>query len=1806
MTTAVSMGAIAQRALMKRSRASSTARRVAAAGVVVCVGAVLTVADSPPTRSSEVAAIPSPASAAVPPALQGSTPAAEATDVSGRMPLVVRFSRPMAAASLSAHSVTLVGPTGAEPIRVLPLGTLAIVQPVQELLPASRYTLFINGATDEARRPLPLSTIGFDTAAKSDEVAGAEAAPAAAQIAEPGQQPAGGTALPTTEPSDRSTDASVPLAPLGSVERLAIAQTDATADSGDWVPGPQHFKGRWLADRTPSPMQTLPPLQAPAGATALTGQVLGMNGRPVRDVTLRIGGREARTDVTGRFLLQGLSPGFAKMEIDGVTANRGDAYYGYYAARIEIKPRQTTVVPYTIWMPRLDPAGTVRIAAPTTTETVVTSPRIPGLELHIPAGTVIRDRQGNIVTELNLTAIPIDRPPFPVPSLDVPVYFTIQPGGAVMQSVTGKPSPGARLFYPNFKDEVPGARGAFWNYDPEDREWFIYGQGTISADARQAIPDDGVVIHELTGAMFNGSNVPGPDGPPVCVAGNGDGIDVVCGYGGDPVSLFTGQFDHTEHDAFLSDVIPIDITRTYSSLDVNRRAFGIGMTHAYDVFLFSQNQWQEVDVILPSGTRVHFVRTSPGTDANSAEFKSSAPGRWRNAVILRNLPRGGWDLIFRNGGRWFFPQFQPLTEISDRNGNVVRIVREGNNGTSGKVVQVVSPHGRSASFTYNAAGLVSAISDNIDRTYTYSYDDAGHLTAVVDPLGGTRSFTWNLARNRLAAIHAPNGTLVVQNEYASGGRVLQQDLGDGSSYSYDYTRSVCPPDPPPPGCVPTVIQTDLTDRRGTVRSVRFDPQGNVVQRTEAAGLPEEQVFHYEITNGLLSASIDSLNRRTEYGHDAQGNLTRITRLAGTGQAVSTTMTYGPVFTLPQTVTDANGNTATMTYDSRGNLTRIADPLGHAATFSFDEQGRPLTITDPLGRVTTLRYDGPDLASMTDPLGRQSEAFTDTVGRIIATVDPLGNRSAYGWDDLNRLVSFTDPLGGVTSFSYDGNDNLLSASDAKGNTNHYAYDAQNKIQSIQDALLNSETRFYEPGGQPSASVDRMGQLSAVSYDALGRPTTMSFGATEVNPTAYKSQIECTWDAANRLTQIVDKTCDNPIGSPNCTSVASASTVTRSYDELDRIVSEVTPQGEVDYGYDSAGRRISMTIRNGAPGAQITQPTITYSYDNANRLTGIHQAAGAINAGAARNIALAYDAADQRTQTTLANGSTVNHTYDGAGQLTAIVYRKADGSQIGDLLYEYDAAGRRISIAGSLAQQNLPTTDITDAAYDANNRLLTWAGQTYAYDDNGNMLSDGTSAYAWDERNQLRSIRRGPNEIASFQYDAQGRRTGKTIGSVTTGFLYDGLDVVQELQGTSRTAPVTAHLLTGGLDEVFLRLDGNDGANQHSVLGDFHGAIMLLNATQSKVVGYAYEPYGATTADAAHANTRQYTGRENDNPGNDHGLYFYRARYYMPGIARFISEDPIGWASGQTNNYGYVGGDPVNFTDPLGLDAYQNIEDFFAGFGDGLTFGLTSWMRDVLGINGVNPNSGWYLGGEITAAVAMVAVGGTAGAARAGGRAPLGLCFAAGTLVHTERGLVPIEEVRVGDRVWSRSDETGEQSYRPVVRTFVTPDQPTLELHFASDGRATERVDATVEHPFWVVDRGWVAAGDLRPGDEVSTSHGGRARVLSATSTERTTTVYNFEVEQFHTYFVGEAGLWVHNSCSFTRILQTGGNKIASGTAKALNEVAGRNLSPREWGRALEALKKELGFANNHHGKITSTGDYLDEAGKFIGNLLDYLP
>ena len=161
------------------------------------------------------------------------------------------------------------------------------------------------------------------------------------------------------------------------------------------------------AGRGQSPWETLTPLQAPDGVTAVSGRVLRLDGRPLADVTLKMEGREAKTDRTGRFLLrvEGVATEEHTLEIDARTANKPGRTYGFYEARIIVRAGGTNVLPFTIWSPLIDTAHQMTISSPTLRETVITTPSIPGLELHLPAGTVIRDEEGQVARTISITPV---------------------------------------------------------------------------------------------------------------------------------------------------------------------------------------------------------------------------------------------------------------------------------------------------------------------------------------------------------------------------------------------------------------------------------------------------------------------------------------------------------------------------------------------------------------------------------------------------------------------------------------------------------------------------------------------------------------------------------------------------------------------------------------------------------------------------------------------------------------------------------------------------------------------------------------------------------------------------------------------------------------------------------------------------------------------------------------------------------------------------------------------------------------------------------------------------------------------------------------------------------------------------------------------------------------------------------------------------------------------------------------------------------------------------------------------------------
>lgn len=1343
---------------------------------------------NPETKSFSVTSITSDPDDSQLPYLSASLPSDRATAVAIDATVALRFSKRLPASANIKAAVKL--ETGAEGVATKIVaaedGRLAFITPLEPLRKGITYTVTLTGTPDGSVSVSP-------------------------------------TAFSFTTVADRNTG------------------FDGMPADTDWVPGPDNLRGNWRIKAERSKWQDEPPLLAGAGETALSGQVLTLKGAPLPNVTISIQDQSSRTDSAGRFLLRTSTTGRQVMLIDGRTGSRPGTTYGIFRAGVDVIANQTTVLPYTIWMPKLDMAHAVNIPSPTRRDTVITTPLIPGLELHLPAGTVIRDLDGKAVTQLSITPVPTDRPPFPLPQgLTVPVFASIQPGGAILIP------PRAQLIYPNYTNARPGTRIKFWNYDPGDKGWYVYGQGTVTPDGKQIVPDAGVVIYEFSGIMIGDSGNPPGDSP------RRDGM------GGDPVDLSTGLFLLEKTDLVVPDTIPIVMKRTYRPGDSTSRAFGIGSTHPYELFLWSQNNYQEVDLILPDGRSIHYDRISAGTGFTDAVYEHvQTPTEFYKSQIYWN-GNGAWECRLTNGTVFVLPEFAPLQEVRDRYGNKLIITRTPNQ--MGKISQITSSNGRWVQFTYDGSSRITQLKDNSGRTVGYTYDGSGRLWKVTDANGEITEYTYDTS-HRMLTVKDARGITYLTNEYDTNGRVIEQTQADSTTYEFDYTLNGSG----------EVTQTDVTDPRGNVRRVTFNSDGYMLTDTRALGTAVEQTFTYERESGsnLVLSVTDPLDHETTYTHDSNGNVTSITRLEGTADEVTTSYTYDPNYNRPLTITDPLSHTTTLAYDLYGNRTSVTDALSHQTTFTYNSSGQVLTATDPLSHAFTFTYDAGDLVSVTDPLTRTSTRQFDSVGRLVSATDPLGRSTRYAYDGLNQITSSTDPRGGVTSFSYDENGNVLSVTDARSNVTNFEYDNMDRLITRTDPLTHDDVYDYDENGNLIEITDREGQVTAYEYDALNRLTEVTYD--DSSTTTY------TYDLANRLTEVDDSV---------------SGTITLEYDDLNRLTEETTPEGTVTYTYDDAGRRSSMTVTG--------QSAVNYTYDNANRLTQITKSTATVT--------IAYDNANRRSTLTLPNGVSAEYTFDAASQLTALTY-KYGGSTIGDLSYTFDAARRRTAIGGSYARTGLPSA-VGSATYNAANEQTAFGSLTLSYDLNGNLTGDGTNTYAWNARKQLSSISGGVS--ASFTYDGLGRRNSKTVSSTTTSYLHDRLNVVQELSGSTPTA----NMITGGLDEIFTRTDSSSTV---SFLADGIGSILgLTNSSGSVQTEYTYEPFGkSSTSGTANGNTSQFTAREND--GTD--LYYYRSRYYSPTLQRFLSQDPLGFGSGDTNLYAYVRNSPLNLVDPLGLDGEE---------------------------------------------------------------------------------------------------------------------------------------------------------------------------------------------------------------------------------------------------------------------------------------------
>src|SRR5262250_1447407 len=988
--------------------------RVLLWGGADATGAALTVGDVLDPEQGSFAQVPARPTAPDPSdshQLATSVPLVGTVGVPTDSVLTLRFSKPLRLDQTIAGMVTLSGPAGPEAAMVVAAegGMLVFVTPRSPLAQGATYTLTVNGAVDATGLLVPFTSVPFQTA---------------------------------SPPTAMSAEVRVVSAPAPKTTHFHPASVLRPGTPGETD---EEWRGDLCDGKPCSRWQRLPPLDAPRGVTALAGQMLRLNGEPLAHATLRIGTQSARTDSTGRFLLTGIAGGDQVLIMDGSTANRPGRSYGIFEYYVDIEDGQTTVLPFTIWMPLLDTRNATVIPVPTPAPMVATTPKIPGLEVRIP-GNVVLQTSGGPLTSMPLTRIPVDRPPFPLPP-GASFSFTPQAHGALVQRLDGTPSPaGVRFILPNVDSLPPGARVALQSYEPA-RNWYVYGHGLVSADGTQIVPDAGVEFHRVT-CYFTLGN-PSNFNFAAAVLG---GLRV-----GEPVDAATGIFVLEKTDLVLPDVIPIVIKREYRQNDAVRRngEYGTAQSFSYQMMLLGdQTTYAFAELVLGNGSKVHYQRTSPGTDKESVVLvhtgtaqNPASPTGFYGSVLRWNAGRPGWDILFKDGTVYQFAALghlgNPLTGVQDRQGNLLTVTRSGTHGEF--IDRITSPNGRWVDFTNDLTnGVVQQIRDNLGRTVSYGYDAQFRLQTVTDAGGGVTTYTYHPQGAQYALIETIKDArqiVYLSNAWdLTNRRVTRQTMADGGAYQFTYTVDG----------TGLITQTDVADPRGYVRRVTFNASGYPLTDTRALGTPEVQQTTYVRSvpslpfSNLVNRVTDALNRNTDLTYDALANVLTATRYLGT-TPVTTTYTYEPTFNRVASIQDPLNHTTTFAHEDSGarNLESITDPLGHRTSFTYDAQGQPLTVTTSAG-TTQLSYDQGDLATITDPLGKVTTRFTDPAGRLISVRSPLGHRTRYEWDPLNQLTKIIDPVNAVTQLTYDPNGNFTGVRDAKGNLTQYTADSMDRV------------------------------------------------------------------------------------------------------------------------------------------------------------------------------------------------------------------------------------------------------------------------------------------------------------------------------------------------------------------------------------------------------------------------------------------------------------------------------------------------------------------------------------------------------------------------------------------------------------------------------------------------------------------------------------------------------------------------------------------------------------------------------------------
>lgn len=938
-----------------------------------------------------------------------------------------------------------------------------------------------------------------------------------------------------------------------------------------------------------------------------------------------------------------------------------------------------------------------------------------------------------------------------------------------------------------------------------------------------------------------------------------------------------------------------------------------------------------------------------------------------------------------------------ITHITDALGQQT-LLTYGHPGDPYKITKVTDPFGRFASFDYDTTGRLVKITDVIGIQSVFTYEGAGDFLNSLTTPYGTTTFT-----------HTVNGTAhrLTATDPAGDTEVLESNLGITAQLPYSDTQSLVPTGMPAYNAelnrrnsfywnkkrwkeVPNdyakahiyhwLVDSNFTSMSGTLESEKpplqsriwYSYPGQTLTHGIGTGRVPSKIGRVIeggtqlSTRGIsaldkVTSSTDPLGRTSSFSYSADGlDLTGATHLQGGVPVTLGVVTYNAQHR-PLTITDAAGQTTTLTWNAVGQVTSVQNAKNETTTYAYytadapgrQRRGRLQSIDTALpgsADITTFDYDATgNLARVTGPDGYYLDHTYDALGRLTRTTYPdatytettfqaldpattrdrLGRITTYVHNSLRQLASITDPANRKIQYTWCRCGDLKQLIDAMGRITTWRHDVASRVTAKEYTDGSKIIYNYEPlSGRLLSIIDEKQQVKTRRYNL---DDTLA-GIAYTNEEHETPDVSFTYETDyRRLATMIDgigttRYTYHPfvLGSLGAGQLASIDTP--------------LPDDTLLYAYDALGRRTGYTI-NGVGESK--------TLDALGRIQAIVNPLGTFG--------YTYHGATSRMDTvTYPTGMTASYAWHPLVKdfrLKDIIHTLQGNQLLSRHSYEHNAAGNitrwtQIAPASGLNRSWQIGYDDADqltsvASQDPVTLALQPTGQyAYSYDLAGNRLtevidgvtatathnalnqlvslskSDGSTAlpaqtYEWDAENRLTAINyTGTAKRSEFAYDGRGRRvriveknSNTEIANQT--YLWTGFEIAECRDATGDS------VLQRCYSQGYVDTTTNIFLYTRDHLGSIREILDGLGVARERI---GYGVWGTPTfSNEKPLTSFAFTGHLWHETS---GLHLAPFRAYSAVTGRWISRDPIN-ENGGVNLFAYVYNSPINQTDPLGL-------------------------------------------------------------------------------------------------------------------------------------------------------------------------------------------------------------------------------------------------------------------------------------------------